>query len=74
MAQTTYMLVDEVAEVCRVSKSTVRHWLQTGRLPSIRPARRRLVARAEFERFLSLKPRRNTAASVPAGGEQRNTP
>ena len=44
-------LVD-VSRLARVSVSTVRHWIKTGRLASLRPGRRRLVLRGEFERFL----------------------
>jgi len=47
-----FVLVAEVAREARVSVSSVRHWLRTGRLVSIRPGRRRLVPREEFERFV----------------------
>lgn len=47
-----FMLIAEVAREARVSISSVRHWLRTGKLTSIRPARRRLIARDEFERFM----------------------
>jgi len=43
--------LEEVAKLARVSVSTVRHWIKTGRLPSLRPGRR-LVRRADFDRFL----------------------
>jgi excisionase family DNA binding protein len=46
------LLVGEVAAVCRTSVSTVRFWIQAGKLPSLRPGRRRLVRRADLERFL----------------------
>jgi excisionase family DNA binding protein len=46
------MLIAEVAREARVSVSSVRHWLRTGKLNSVRPARRRLIARDEFERFM----------------------
>lgn len=36
-----------------IEVSSVRHWLRTGRLPSVRPARHRLVRREDFERFVS---------------------
>jgi excisionase family DNA binding protein len=48
-----FLTIEECAAVARVSVSSVRHWLRTGRLNSIRPARRRLVERVEFERFLA---------------------
>lgn len=47
-----FMLIAEVAREARVSVSSVRHWLRTGKLTSVRPARRRLIARDEFERFM----------------------
>lgn len=48
------LLLEEVAQQCRTSLSTVRHWIRTGRLKSVRPGRRRLVARREMCRFLGL--------------------
>lgn len=47
------LLIEEVAEICRAPIGTVRHWLRTHRLPSIRPGRRRLVRRVDLERFLA---------------------
>jgi excisionase family DNA binding protein len=47
------LLIEEVADACRASVGTVRHWIRTNRLPSIRPGRRRLVRRADLERFLA---------------------
>jgi excisionase family DNA binding protein len=47
-----FLLVEEIANECRAPRSTVRHWMQTGKLPSIRLGRRRLVRRDDFERFL----------------------
>ncbi|MDX2087849.1 MAG: helix-turn-helix domain-containing protein [Kofleriaceae bacterium] len=52
-----YLLIDEVAALCRASPETVRFWIKKGRLRSIRPGRRRLIARAELRRFLEEKPR-----------------
>ena len=51
-----YHLTD-VARICLASLSTVRHWIASGRLKSIRPGRRRLVLRADLERFLGLEAR-----------------
>jgi len=50
------LLLEEVARECRTSVSTVRYWIQSGRLPSIRPGRRRLVRRRDLERFLECEP------------------
>jgi excisionase family DNA binding protein len=48
-----FLLLDEVAHECRAPLSTVRYWIACGRLNSIRPGRRRLVSRADLERFLT---------------------
>jgi excisionase family DNA binding protein len=48
-----YMLLSEVASEARVSLSSVRHWLRTGKLQSVRPGRRRLIRRTDFEQFLA---------------------
>ena len=47
------LYLPEVAEHCRTPISSVRHWVRTGRLLSIRPGRRRMVRRSDLERFLS---------------------
>jgi excisionase family DNA binding protein len=54
--QHRFMLVEEVAQEARVSLSTVHHWLRTGRLKSVRPGRRRMVARSDFEKFVASLP------------------
>ena len=40
-----------VAEYFGVPVSTVRQWVRSGRLPSIKPGRHRLVRRQDFELF-----------------------
>jgi excisionase family DNA binding protein len=50
--QNDFLLVEEIAAECRAPRTTVRQWMQTGRLPSIRLGRRRLVRREDFEQFL----------------------
>ena len=57
-----FLLLEEVARECRAPLASVRHWIATGRLPSIRPGRRRLVSRADLDQFL-------TAGHLPAGSE-----
>ncbi len=59
------LLVDEVAARCRTSVSTVRFWIQTGKLRSVRPGRRRLVRRGDLERFLEGAP-----SAPPASGKE----
>lgn len=48
-----YMLLSEIAEETRTPLSTVRHWIATGKLPSVRPGRRRLVRRVDLDAFLA---------------------
>jgi excisionase family DNA binding protein len=60
--QRRFLTLDECAAEARVSRSSVRHWLRTGKLRSVRPGRRRLVERTEFERFLGAHPLRGEAA------------
>ena len=47
------LFLDEVARQVRVSIESVRHWIKAGRLPSIRPGKRRMVRRGDLEVFLS---------------------
>lgn len=49
-----YLLLGEVAAIARTSIDSVRGWLRSGRLRSVKPGRRRLVRREELERFLAL--------------------
>jgi len=46
------LTIEEVADRCRTAISTVRWWIQTGRLQSRRPGRRRLVRVRDLDRFL----------------------
>jgi excisionase family DNA binding protein len=45
--------VEEVAEAARVSVSTVRHWIVTGKLATVRPGKRRMVRGEELEKLLN---------------------
>lgn len=47
-----FVFVEEIAQMCRVPASSVRYWLSTGKLASIRPGKRRLVRRDDLMRFL----------------------
>lgn len=47
-----YLRLSEVAEYARVSPSTVRHWILTKKLPSVRPGKLRLVAQVELDAFM----------------------
>jgi excisionase family DNA binding protein len=59
-----YLLLEEVAALSRASMHTVRRWVQSGRLPSSRPARRRLVRRCDLEAFLARRQRGVSAAGA----------
>jgi excisionase family DNA binding protein len=60
--QRRFLTLEECAAEARVSPSSVRHWLRMGKLRSVRPGRRRLVERAEFERFLAAHTQKAAAA------------
>jgi excisionase family DNA binding protein len=47
------LLVEEVAQIARVSVETVRYWLKKSKMPSIRPGRRRMIRREHLETFLA---------------------
>jgi excisionase family DNA binding protein len=51
--QHSLLLLSEVADLCRVPVGTVRHWIRTGRLASLRPGRKRLIRREDLSRFLA---------------------
>jgi excisionase family DNA binding protein len=47
------LLLTEVAQITRAPVSTVRFWVATGKLQSIRPGRRRLVRSSDLACFLA---------------------
>jgi excisionase family DNA binding protein len=47
------LLIEEVAQIARVSVETVRYWLKQAKIESIRPGRRRMIRREHLETFLS---------------------
>ncbi len=53
--------LDQVASLLGVSIHVVRAWVRRGALPSVRPARHRLVHRDDLNRFL-----RRNSLGVPA--------
>jgi excisionase family DNA binding protein len=60
-----FLFIDEIARKFRVPASTVRHWIATGKLRSVRPGRRRLIHRDDLKSFCdSFAP----AASARAQG------
>jgi excisionase family DNA binding protein len=48
-----FLRIDEVAREARVSQSTVRHWLRTGRLSSTKLGKRRVIPRDAFEAMVT---------------------
>lgn len=52
-----FLFVTEVAAIARVSVGTVRHWIATGKLPSVKPGRRVLVRFAALQQFLDAAER-----------------
>lgn len=61
------LLVPEVAAFARVSIGTVRYWIATGRLPSLRPGRRVMVRLAALQQFLANAERVARGESGRAG-------
>ena len=53
----TLLFLHEVAEITRVPLSSVRRWVATGRLPSLRPGRRRLVRAEDLAAMLRASER-----------------
>jgi excisionase family DNA binding protein len=51
-----FLFIEEIAEETRTPPSTVRHWIATGKLASVRPGRRRLVRRSDLDAFLANAP------------------
>lgn len=71
MTAETYLLLAEVAKETRTTVSTVRYWIASGKLPSVRPGRRRLVRRTDLDAFLasSATPKRATVdGRLPGNG------
>jgi len=48
-----FLYIEEVARECRTGVSSVRAWISSGRLRSIRPGRRLLVAQHDLDAFLA---------------------
>ncbi len=70
-----FLFLEEVAAETRAALSTVRYWITTGKLPSVRPGRRRLVRRTDLERFLAASGSGNTVpAPLPPFSDGRGSP
>jgi excisionase family DNA binding protein len=63
-SRSDFLFVEEVARMCRTPASSVRYWLCTGRLASVKPGKRRLIRRDDLERFL----RESGQAPAPSQG------
>jgi excisionase family DNA binding protein len=67
-----FLLLDEVARECRASVASVRYWIASGRLRSVRPGRRRLVSREDLDRFIATGGRPAAVASdSPVGAREQ---
>lgn len=55
------MLIEEAARIARVSSATLRYWIATKGLRSVRPGRRRMVREDDLNAFLESN------ASIPRG-------
>lgn len=53
-----FLFLSEVSEYTRAPLSTVRHWIATGRLPSVRLGKHRLVRREDLDAFIESAARR----------------
>lgn len=47
-----FYTTDEVADICRVTKWTVREWLKAGKLKGIKRGRSYLVSEASLKEYL----------------------
>ncbi len=52
----TFLLLAEAADISRASISTVRWWIETGKLRAHRPGRRVLIERSALLAFLRGEP------------------
>jgi excisionase family DNA binding protein len=52
MSLPKFLTVDEVAAIARAPRSSVFHWVYTGKLKSRRVGKRRLVTEADLARFM----------------------
>jgi excisionase family DNA binding protein len=48
--------LDEVAELTHAPKRSVVHWVQSGKLKSVKAGKRRLVSEAQLMQFLDFPP------------------
>ena len=69
------LTVEEVAELLRVNPQTVRNWIDSGQLPSLRVGARRVrVQRGALESFVGVKPDAPNAGGPPASAALAGTP
>lgn len=48
-----FLLLSEIAAMCRAPVKSVREWIRAGKLPATRPGRRVLVRRADVDALLA---------------------
>jgi excisionase family DNA binding protein len=47
-----FFMLEEVSAYMRTPVSSIRQWIRDGKLPSVRPGRRRLVRVGDLKKFL----------------------
>jgi excisionase family DNA binding protein len=59
------LTLPQIAELLGVNPSTVRHWVNLGRLPAEKQGRKWVVQRSEVERLLATRHRRQAVTDPP---------
>jgi excisionase family DNA binding protein len=68
MRDKEFLFFEEVVAIARAPRGTVRHWIRTKKLPSVRPGRRRMIRRSDLEAFLKLGEVKGPKATHEGGG------
>lgn len=63
MPENNFLKTREVARYAGCPFETARYWIKSGKLPSSRPGRHRVVERSELDAFLKQNPKGERRAS-----------
>jgi len=55
MLRAPFMTIQDVAELLKVSKATVRTWIKNGELRAVKLEREFRIARVDLERFVEAR-------------------